>query len=529
MTGGLIQLVAYGKEDLFLTRDPQITYFKITYKRHTNFSKEDVPHRFLTEPNFGEIFSTIIPKDADIINNATLKLTIPEINNDNDIIEYAWVKKLGFAIIDYIEISIDGKVIDKHYGEWMNIWSELTTNNIEENSIDKLIGNIPELFTFSKNKPSYTLYIPIYLWFCRNSGLGLPIVALQFSDIRINIKFHKLNDVLLSTPNKYIQCGTNDVCFKKYEIIKQKQSNNIHTNDYNYGLFHSYDTFNKRLYYLSLNNDFSITTENNDNNIFEWINSKIENYGGFDNDKKIYANEIIGLETKFTVLPDSNSTTVKNDIDLNITDCLLLLDYVYLDNEERLYFTKTKHDYLIEKVYFTPSQDIISHNERFRLNINGPCKLTVFLSQLDNIKKFDKFNYTDFFDFNYLNINSINNINDTIINNRNNNSLFITNRILLNSQERVSKRDSAYFEYIQPYQNSKNRLPNGVGMYSYALHPTKVIPSGTSNMTEIEYIDLETNLSNVINKNNPAKFRSYSLCYQVWRVSLGLSGELFIN
>jgi hypothetical protein len=66
-------------------------------------------------------------------------------------------------------------------------------------------------------------------------------------------------------------------------------------------------------------------------------------------------------------------------------------------------------------------------------------------------------------------------------------------------------------------------------MYSYALHPTKVIPSGTSNMTEIEYIDLETKLSNVINKNNPAKFRSYSLCYQVWRVSLGLSGLLFIN
>jgi hypothetical protein len=516
MTGGIIQLVAYGKEDLFLSNDPQITFFKITYRRHTNFSREDVSHRFLNEPDFGKFISSNIPKGADIINNASLKITIPSIpKSSNPNVKYAWVKKLGFAIIDYIDIEIDGKIIDRHYGEWMNIWAELTTRNIEDNSIDKLIGNIPELIQFTHSKDSYTLYVPIYLWFCRHSGLGLPMIALKYSNIKINVKLAELDDLLMISPNKAIQCSQDDVCFNNNELLFQNNTQK------SFGIFNSYDPCDKKLFYFSLTTPFKINEIDN-TNIYDWITNNKSS-------TKIISNPIIGTSTKYSLDPESNSTTIKNTIDLNITDMVLLLDHVYVDTQERIFLSKIKHDYLIEQLYYTPNQNVLSNNERFRLNINNPCKLTIYLCQLDSISKYDKFNYTDNFDFDYLNIQSINNLDDFHKNNRNNNSLINTNQILLNSQQRIAKKNNLYFENIQPFQHTFNRLPKGVGMYSYALFPTKVEPSGTSNMTNIEYIDLMLELSDKINENNKAKLRSYSLTYQIWRVNNGLSGELFIN
>lgn len=517
MTGGIIQLVAYGKEDLFLTRDPQITFFKITYRRHTNFSREDVPHRFLKDPDFGEYISTIIPRDADVINNACLKIKIPSIPKSSDPkTKYAWVRKLGFSIIDYIDIEIDGKIIQRHYGEWMNIWAELTTRNIEDNSIDKLIGNIPELYQFTMSKDSYTLYVPIYLWFARHSGLGLPMIALQFTDVKINVKLRELDELLLISPNKMIECQEDDVCFCQNELLYQEDDNVT-----DYGLFNSYDSCEKKLFYFSLTKPFNIN-EKDDTDIYDWIINKKDK-------TTIMSKPIIGTKTKFNINPISKSVTIKNKIDLNIPEMVLLLDYVYLDSEERIFLSKSKHDYLIEQLYYTPNQNVLSNNERFRLNINNPCKLTVYLCQLDSIAKYDKFNYSDNFDFDYLNIESINKLGDININNRNNQSLIINNKILLNSQERVAKRSSLYYENVQPFQHTFNRLPRGVGMYSYALFPTRVEPSGTSNMSQIEYIDLMLQLSDKINQNNTAKLRSYSVTYQIWRVNNGVSGELFIN
>lgn len=165
MSGSKIQLVSIGFEDLYLTVDPQITFFKMVYKRYTNFSQEPVIQYFNSDPDFGKRVTSTIAKTSDLISNIYLFVQIPSIpiitNNSNIVIEkFKWVKRLGYALINYIELEINGQIIDKLYSDFMNIWSLLTTGQ-DRISEDILIGNIPELYEFSNGKKLFNLYIPI--------------------------------------------------------------------------------------------------------------------------------------------------------------------------------------------------------------------------------------------------------------------------------------------------------------------------------------------------------------------------------
>ena len=109
--------------------------------------------------------------------------------------KFAWISKIGLAMIDYVEIQIGGETIDKHYGDFMNIWQELTNLKYNKELYDKIIGNVRELTTFDRNEKSqYTLYVPLMFWFCKKNGLAFPLVALEFNNFQINIKFKRLED-----------------------------------------------------------------------------------------------------------------------------------------------------------------------------------------------------------------------------------------------------------------------------------------------------------------------------------------------
>ena len=166
MAGGLMQLVSIGIEDLYLSNDPEITFFKMVYKRHTNFSQEPVKQLFSTSPDFGKRVSCTLSKTADLLSTCYVFVELPEIPKNNDILfeKFRWTRKIGFNIIKSIELEINGKIIDKLYGDWLNIWSLLTVSNDRE-SEDLLIGNIPSLYNSSNGISSYNLYIPISFFF----------------------------------------------------------------------------------------------------------------------------------------------------------------------------------------------------------------------------------------------------------------------------------------------------------------------------------------------------------------------------
>ena len=550
MSGGIIQLVAYGKEDIFLTHDPQITMFKMMYRRHTNFSREDICQEFLTKPDFGKRSTCVLTPEADLIYRTSIRIKLPTIPkssktahqslfDDNIEQKVAWVRKLGFAMIKNVEIEIDGEVVDRHYGEWMYIWASLTTRNITDGGLDRLIGDIPELYEFTDGKDSQTIYVPLYFWFCRSPGLALPMVNLQYSDIKINVEFYDIEKCLLITPTNYIYCDCDIDNFVPNEYIFQK----LPDGNINYGMFSHYDIVHKRLFYRNLSCELFIgppviDNKSNKNKFVTHpsLDKKIlknnQKYPNYTNSTKSHDSyDICGMTSCFSISPCPSSksfSTPKNSLhNFSLDEAVLLVDYVYLDDSERLKIVKSKHDYLIEQLYFTPNIRLDNSHIRARLNIDQPCKLMVWLAQLDDIAKCsnDRFNYTTS-SITYNDKQKHSNINK---NTKQNMPIIEKNNILLNSQQRLSERDFNYYEKIQPLQHTRNRLPPGVGMYSFALFPTDIIPSGTTNMSQIELIDMELKLNDIISPYNKGKFRAYSLCYNVWRVNSGVSGTIFIR
>ena len=250
MTGSILQLVAYGIEDIFLTNEPQITYFKIVYKRHTNFSREEIRQNFSQRPEFNTQVSAIISRNADLIEKSHLVITLPEIKKSTDgITKYAWVKSPGYSLIDTLSIEINSRQICKHFGEWMFLWNEMFNPHANEDSFKKMIGDIPELTDFSESKSSYKLYIPLQFWFCRSSSNALPLVSLEYSDVKINLSIKDWNDCLITSPSHYIVCSDNMVNFEEYEYIEQNINGVISSS-----IFIDFDPYNKRLYYTLISN-----------------------------------------------------------------------------------------------------------------------------------------------------------------------------------------------------------------------------------------------------------------------------------
>ena len=125
MGGGLIQLIAYGPQDIYLTGNPQITFFKVVFKRHTNFSIEPSEQSWNAVGNFGRTISCIINRSGDLVSNMHVVVSLPAIDACSNIV-WGYVSRLGHAIISSTKVEIGGQLIDEQYNDWLNIWYELT-------------------------------------------------------------------------------------------------------------------------------------------------------------------------------------------------------------------------------------------------------------------------------------------------------------------------------------------------------------------------------------------------------------------
>lgn len=506
MTGGLIQLVACGVEDIFLTKDPQITFFKVVYRRHTNFATEAIPLAFSQPLDFGKKASCIISKQGDLISKMYLVITLPAINLNhnlsnlnNQYTKFAWVRKIGFSIIKKIEIIIGGELIDRQYGDWLNIWNELL--GPKNNGFNKMIGNIPELTDFTSQKDEYILYIPLQFWFCRNSGSALPLISLQYSEVKINVELNDVDNCLLITPTHYIDLLNDFVNFKPFEYIEQSIDGSIAS-----GIFTHFDFINKRLYYMKTSyNNFQSAKKNIQANPYSDVRSLKYFIKGLSSNT--FAVPALGTNPK---LCSSN----KNNIP-SIVKCFLLIDYIFLDKNERLKFLQTKHDYLIEQIITTDKQNIESSNTVIKIPIRQPCKFLVWTvqSRFFYANK-DQFNYSD--DYKYT---------DNIPYGK---SLVSKQTLLINGQERSSFREFGYFNYVQPYQYFPYGPNEGINVYSFSLFPNQFQPSGSCNFSLIDDIQIKLLLNGIISHINPAIFTAYAVTYNILRIINGLSGIVFV-
>jgi len=284
-----MQLVAYGAQDVYLTGNPQITLFKVVYRRHTNFSVECV-ELSLDTAKPGARPNLQVLRNGDLATKSYLRVELPALapTNAGDFQgKVAWVRRLGHAMIKTVEITIGGSQIDKHWGTWLDVWSELTLPSGQERGYAKMIGDVPQLTTLSESIPEgYQLYVPLQFWFCRNYGLALPLIALQYHDVRLNFEFEEIDKLVVFTRG----CGRK-------------------------------------------------------------------------------------LEPSFSGLQYKNAG--------------VLIDYVYLDSEERRRFAQVGHEYLIEQLQTPGEQNLqvqgsgsAATNQNFTLNFNHPCKEIIWTHKL---------------------------------------------------------------------------------------------------------------------------------------------------
>lgn len=258
MGGGLMQLVAYGAQDIYLTGKPQITFFKSVYRRYTNFAVESIQQDVESTPQFGTQVVVTIARNGDLLKRLWIEYSPYDILEgvNSNLLGYQGqtvAANLGHAMINYIDIQIGGQLIDRHYGKWLTIWNYLSESNPtgEQGAIDNFAtgpgeyttnpvygpaGNgdnaVTEVYPRATkyNRMAYThraqvgvisnagapqlAYIPLQFWFCRNPGLAIPLIALQYHEIVFNIIFNPIE--LVSTMPTSSLTGREFSRFKVY-------------------------------------------------------------------------------------------------------------------------------------------------------------------------------------------------------------------------------------------------------------------------------------------------------------------------
>jgi len=242
MGGALMQLVAYGAQDIYLTGQPQITFFKAVYRRYTNFAIESIPQVITGTPVPGDKITVSISRNGDLLKNLYMEFnpntlfTLPILTGKypNDQIFVNVCSDFGHALINRVDFEIGGSVIDTHYGKWLTIWRDLTEPNpygnqgflnyygqdpvyVAPNVVSKGLstsyqkmsytnrGVPPEIVNthpYSLNNKAYILqsapqraYVPLRFWFCNNPGLALPLIALQNHEVKMNLQFASIGSL----------------------------------------------------------------------------------------------------------------------------------------------------------------------------------------------------------------------------------------------------------------------------------------------------------------------------------------------
>jgi hypothetical protein len=216
MGGGLMQLVAYGAQDIYLTGNPQITFFKVVYRRHTNFSMESIEQTINGNVAGDSRVTSTISRNGDLVYrlfyevSCTVKCPSKPAGTSGEI----YYGNLGAAIFDNVEIEIGGQRIDRQTGQWMHVWSALTQGN-SARVVSAANGTAGTLFQeltamggtlktqgvnadsdatppVLEETVSLNVKVPLQFWFCRNPGLALPLIALQYHEVKVVTTFSGL-------------------------------------------------------------------------------------------------------------------------------------------------------------------------------------------------------------------------------------------------------------------------------------------------------------------------------------------------
>jgi len=213
MGGALVQLAAYGSQDVYLTTQPQITFFKAVYQRCTNFAMESIIQLIDGNINFGGNITVVVARNGDLLGSIVMQVGLPNpsqfIVNPTDYDYVGWIQGIGNYLIKYVSVEIGAQQIDEQYGQWMDIWSELSLNESQTKGYGNMIGknfNQSQWQPYDvSSEPGSRVFVPLQFWFCRNPGLAIPLIALQYHEVRLKITFEKFENLVMAVTNGVYQ------------------------------------------------------------------------------------------------------------------------------------------------------------------------------------------------------------------------------------------------------------------------------------------------------------------------------------
>jgi hypothetical protein len=550
MGGGLIQLTAYGAQDVFLTGNPQITFFKAVYRRHTNFSIEQVRQEFKSTVDFGNKVSCTISKQGDLLHRLLLQIDLPSVSITNSANRFRWLNWIGHALIKSVEIEIGGKKIDKHYGDWFHIWNSLTQSSGKKEGYANAVGNVPKLtqYTLTGDTQAVQLYVPLQFWFCRNPGLALPLIALQYHEVQINIEFRSFaecshtigTDITAPSLNAelyadYIYLDTDErrrFAQANHEyLIEQVQRVTKAVSSTTPQINLLFDHPVKELVWVVQPDDHvtvgSVNTQVGGPQYFNYTDRLDRTYfsgtpsdplGGGMHDPYRSAFPMSGLNVTSTnvhagasdpnpEVPSVGNSTINtsvlssaNDIGIQNWENMMLSNigiHGGVSSEQLFNHTHVMAETTLTggtTVTGTSNGDDGDHTHTIATHthtIDAATSATGVTASYTNLPLYD------------IGENPV-----------------VDAYITMGGRERFSKRKGRYFNLVQPLESHTNVPPTGINVYSFALAPEEHQPSGTCNFSKIEDAKLILTLTH----SRASQARVYAVNYNVLRIMSGMGG-----
>ena len=569
-----MQLVAYGAQDVYLTGNPQITFWKVTYRRYTNFAIESIEQTFNGQADFGRRVTCTISRNGDLAYTTILQVTLPEINQDMNQsggVYARWLDFPGEQLISQIEVEIGGQRIDRQYGDWMHIWNQLTMSAGQESAYYSMVGNTtlltyitdpsfsdvdgpcissaPRQICAPRNAlPETTLYIPLQFWFCKNPGLALPLIALQYHEVRINIDLRPIDECLWAVTN--LDCNQ----------AGSSQSVKVST-AYNQSLVAASLYVN----YIFLDTDERRRMAQNPH---EYLIEQLqftgdESVGSSSNKIKLNFNHPV-KELIWVVQPDAN-VDYCSSLDCNglLYKALGAQPFNYTDAIDALPnaihafggpnsvaaggYGGLNNSFIDASGLFQAAGAMdssgIAYNQMWgNFDDSG---LTSGLTNSATPPGPLHYSAPNFSIPNVLPDGSYNPAaNESFVSDAGTFVLsqtalkmhcwgenpVVTAKLQLNGQDRFSEREGSYFDLVQPFFAHTRTPDTGINVYSFALRPEEHQPSGTCNFSRIDNATLQLVLSNAcVEGTSTAKVRVYATNYNVLRIMSGMGGLAYSN
>ena len=540
-----MQIVAYGAQDVFLTGTPEITFWKVSYRRHTNFAMESIEQTFSGQADFGRRVTCTISRNGDLCYRTYLQVTLPEINQDMkpstgspDGVYARWLDFPGEQLIAQVEVEIGGQRIDRQYGDWMHIWNQLTMSSEQQRGYYKMIGHTTQLVYITdpsfadisgpcaasggpsqvcaprKALPETTLYIPLLFWFCRNPGLALPLIALQYHEVKINIDFRPIGECLWAVKT------LNSVTTGTVSAIPAYQQSLIAASLYVDYIFLDTDERRKM-------------AQNPHEYLIEQLQfTGDESVGSSSTKIKLNFNHPC-KELIWVVQPDAN------------------VDYcASLDSSSVLFRTLGAQPFnYTDAIDALPNAiqafggPVETSGSNGFINASGLFQMPGAVDVAASNGTSSDWNgatsaYTPFQAASTEGItgSSVSDAGTFVLAETAldmhcwGENPVVTAKLQLNGQDRFSEREGSFFDVVQPFQHHTRAPDTGINVYSFALRPEEHQPSGTCNFSRIDNAVLQLVLSSgAVAGTNTAKVRVYAVNYNVLRVMSGMAGVAYSN